>query len=142
MKNVDDVVSVTRATRFLAKEDVGAGLIVTIASVIRDVVEFNNESREETVVYFQEEGIKPLILKPTVARLIAGIIASRKAKDWVGRKIELFNDPTIGFAGKVVGGIRVRAVSQPKNGSGRTRRPVPPGLRKPSVSETEDIRFG
>src|SRR5262245_45129701 len=122
MKDIDDVISATRQTRFLAKEDCGEELVITIASVVRDVVNFNGEHSEETIVYFEEKEVKPLILRPTVAQQVAGIVASRKRVDWIGRKIELFNDSSVMFAGKVTGGIRARAVSQRKNGSSRARK--------------------
>ena len=143
MKDVDDVVTATRQTRFLSKEDVADGLVVTPSAVVRDVIAFNGEPHEETVVYFEEKEVKPLILKPTVAQQIASIVGSRKARDWIGQKVELFHDPSVTFTGKVVGGIRARAVSQRRNG-GRARKPVPPGLRtqtKLTTEETEEIRF-
>src|SRR5262249_9153315 len=141
MKEIDDVVQSVRQNRFLTKEECGDGLVATIARIIRDVVIFNGEPKEETIVFFQEEEIKPLILKPTVATQIAEIVGSPKRVDWIGRKVEFYHEKTVMMAGKTVGGLRARAVSQKKNGSTRTRRPVPPGRLRKRAEESEEIPF-
>jgi hypothetical protein len=144
MKEIDDVVQSVRQNRFLTKEECGDdGLVATIARIIRDVVLFDGEPSEQTIVFFQEEDIKPLILRSTVALQIASIVGSPKRANWIGRKIEFFHDHTVMMAGKIVGGLRARAVSQKKNGSVRMRKPVRPRLcRKPATEEPEEIRFG
>lgn len=52
---------------------------------------------------------KPLILNQTNGALIQAITGSPESDDWIGKKIVLYSDATIMFAGRVVGGIRVRA---------------------------------
>ena len=54
------------------------------------------------------------------AQTIAKLLGSESFDDWPGGKVVLYDDPTVPIAGKVVGGIRVRAV--------RERPGVPPKL--------------
>ena len=53
---------------------------------------------------------KPLVLNSTNGQLIEAILGSDDSDDWIGKTIVLWNDPTVGFAGKITGGIRVRAM--------------------------------
>jgi hypothetical protein len=36
-------------------------------------------------------------------------MGSDNTDDWIGKQIVLFVDPSVSFAGKIVGGIRLRA---------------------------------
>jgi hypothetical protein len=48
-------------------------------------------------------------LNSTNAQIIAQITGSEDTDHWPGHRIVLYNEPSIAFKGKVIGGIRVRA---------------------------------
>ena len=52
---------------------------------------------------------KPLVLNSTNIQLCARICGSDDTDDWAGKKIVLYTDPNVSYAGKIVGGIRIRA---------------------------------
>jgi hypothetical protein len=99
-----------RKSKFLKKEDVGEGALVTV----RRVAEFNVavEGAEPEMKWGLEfdELDKPLICNSTNGQIIAKITGKDHDIEtaWVGAKLVLYSDPNISFGGKLVGGIRVR----------------------------------
>lgn len=49
-----------------------------------------------------------LVCNKTNLSLMAAFFGSTDTEDWEGKKIVLYRDPGVMYAGKVVGGIRVR----------------------------------
>lgn len=99
-------------SQFLKKEDVGKGALLTIRSCDQQNVALPGAPEELKWALHFDEIEKPFILNQTNGTLISSILASDESDNWIGKKIVLYSDPTIMFAGKVIGGIRVRA---PKN---------------------------
>jgi hypothetical protein len=104
-----NVVQATRKSRFLTKDEVGDGLTVRIDEVLKQNVAPNGSKPEERCVLYFEDSIKPLVLNSTNAKTVADLLGTEEADDWRGKEIELYHDPKIEFAGKRIGGIRVRA---------------------------------
>jgi hypothetical protein len=50
----------------------------------------------------------------TNAQVIANISGSEDMDEWHGHRIEIYDDPTVMYAGKLVGGIRIRPARTPK----------------------------
>ena len=105
--------------KYLGKDDIGAGALLTIASVSRKNVAREDDEPEHKWVMSFKETDKGLVLNSTNIQLTQQALGSDDTDHWIGRQIVLYTDPTISYAGKVVGGIRVRA---PK---GRAAQPVP-----------------
>lgn len=105
MPNVNDL----KKSRFLAQKDVDPPVLATIIGYeeINVAVE-GAEPNYEWILNFKELE-KPLILKPTNGGIIETVIGSKEFKDWIGHKIVLYVEPTVSYAGKITGGIRVRA---------------------------------
>jgi len=98
-----------RESKYLKKEDCDTGILVTIKSLKEQNVAKEDQPAEmKHVLYFEEEE-KGLVLNSTNAQLIAAITKSEETDDWDGKQIVLFNDPSVSYAGKITGGIRVRA---------------------------------
>lgn len=57
---------------------------------------------------------KPLVLNSTNIQLCAQICKSEDTDEWIGKRVVLYTDPNVSYAGKLIGGIRVRA---PKPGA-------------------------
>jgi hypothetical protein len=121
-------ISQLKESKFLKKEDCGTGILVTIQSVSQEnIAKEGAEPEHKWVLHFRETE-KPMVLNSTNGQLIAKIIGSDETDDWTGHKIVAYEDPNISFAGKIVGGIRVRA---PKN-------QVKPAPAKPLAEPGED----
>src|SRR6185503_4794416 len=98
-----------KASNFLKKEDVGAGALVTVRGVTQENVAMPGAEEELKWCLVVAEFEKPMVLNTTNSQLIAAALGSEETDDWIGRKIVLYNDPNVSYAGKLIGGIRVRA---------------------------------
>lgn len=97
---------------FLKKEDVGNGALMTVAGCEQqNVAKQGAEPELKWCLMFQETD-KPFVLNSTNIQLCQRVFGSDDTDDWVGHQIVLYTDPNVSFAGKVVGGIRVRAPKQ------------------------------
>lgn len=102
-------ISQLKESKYLTKTDCGTGILVTIHSVTQEnVAKEGAEPEHKWVVHFAETE-KPMVLNSTNGQLIAKITGSDETDDWTGHKVVLYEDPSITFGGKLVGGIRVRA---------------------------------
>lgn len=98
-------------SKYLAKEDVGTGKIVTITGWDKqDVSRDCDPTSIKYILKFEE--CKPLVLNKTNGKKIAKIAGSDNFEDWIGKKIVLWNNPDVEFQGETTGGIRVRDTRQ------------------------------
>jgi|APGre2960657373_1045057.scaffolds.fasta_scaffold00317_14 hypothetical protein len=99
-------------SRFLTQHDVGEdGRIVTVESVDQQNVAPENQPKElKWVMHFAEEWAKPLVLNRVNTELAAKVLKSDDTDDWCNKQIVAYQDPTINYGGKVIGGIRLRSV--------------------------------
>jgi hypothetical protein len=104
-----------RESKFLKKEDVGAGALLTITGVNQQNVAKEGAPPELKWCVTFHEIDKPMVCNSTNAQIIAQVTGSPETDNWIGHKIVLYTDPNIQFQGKLVGGIRCRAPrNQPK----------------------------
>jgi hypothetical protein len=96
-------------SKFLKKEDVGAGALMTVEGCAQHNVAKQGAEPEMKWCLSFEESDKPLVLNSTNIQLCQRVFSSDDTDEWVGKKIVLYTDPNVSYAGKVVGGIRVRA---------------------------------
>lgn len=110
-------VSQLKDSRFLKRADVGTGALVTIRNLTQEnVAKEGAEPEMKWVIHFDELD-KPMVLNSTNANLIAQITRQDDTDNWSDHKVVLYDDPSISFGGKLVGGIRVRA---PKGQAAKT----------------------
>lgn len=113
-------------SKFLKKEDVGRGMLVTIAGVEqRNVAVHDAEPEMKWAIAFHETE-KPMVLNSTNIQLIAKVTGSDDTDHWVGHKIVLYEDHNVSFGGKLVGGIRVRAPRPDAIAKHQASQPAPP----------------
>lgn len=107
---------VPKQSKYLSKEDVGEdGVILTIKGFKREVVGDGDEAEEKTIMYFVEPNVKPMILNRTNGQLVGVCTGAETAGEARGKQIVVYNDPTIGFGGKITGGVRIKKLAgQPK----------------------------
>lgn len=108
MPNVNDL----KSSRFLTKHDVTPDVLVTISGYEEQDVSMESQAEEMKWCLSFKELDKPLVLNMTNGQLVSHVTGSDEFDDWIGKQIVLYNDETIMFGGKMVGGIRVRAVKQ------------------------------
>lgn len=96
-------------SNYLKKEDCGTkGLLVTIKGVQKkNLAQQGDEPDYKYVLYFDEHE-KGMVLNKTNGQIIANITGSEDSQGWVGKRVVIYHNPNIQFAGKLVGGIRVR----------------------------------
>lgn len=102
-------ISQLKQSRFLTRAEVGRGALVTIKEVFQDNVAKEGAPEELRWCVAFDELEKPMVLNSTNGQIIAQITKNEDTDGWNGHKIVLYDDPTVSFGGKLVGGIRVRA---------------------------------
>ena len=98
-----------RESKYLKKEDVGTGKLVTISRIEHENVAMENDPPELKYTMYFKETEKGIVLNWTNIQLCAKATGSDETEDWPGKKIVLYEDPNVSFGGKLVGGIRIRA---------------------------------
>jgi hypothetical protein len=99
-----------KTSKFLKKEDVGNGMLVTIKGFDQQNVAMDDQPEEQKFVLYFFEDINPMVLNWTNIQLCAKATGTENPQEWNGKKIVLFNDPNVSFGGKLIGGIRIREV--------------------------------
>jgi hypothetical protein len=125
-----------RESKFLKKEDVGNGSLMTVESCEQHNVAKEGAPPEHKWCLTFSETDKPLVLNSTNIQLCERIFGSDDTDVWCGQKIVLYTDPNVSYAGKVVGGIRVRA---PKVKAKAAPPPPPPPADEDMTDE--DVPF-
>lgn len=86
----------------------GQELILTIKEVRNEMVIGPDGKREECIVaHFNENGIKPMILNATNAKMITKLYKTPYIEDWAGKKIQVYVENVKAF-GEVVEALRIR----------------------------------
>jgi hypothetical protein len=102
-------INVLKESKFLTRADVGKGILVTITHVSQGNVAMDGQPVEMQYMAHFKETTKPFILKSVNGQNVARIVGSDEMNDWGGKQIVIFDDPSVIFAGKSIGGMRVRA---------------------------------
>lgn len=102
-----------KESKYLKKEDVGQGKLLTISRIAHENVALESQPEEMKYVLFFKEESKGMVLNWTNIQLVANVTDSDDTDNWVGKQIVAYNDPNVSFAGKITGGIRIRAPKQP-----------------------------
>lgn len=128
------------SSKYFKKEDVEQGpILVTIKSFEEENVAPADKPQELKWVMYVEESDKGLVMNTTNLQLAAIAMGSQETDHWLGKKIVLFNDPTVSFGGKLTGGVRVRAAKKPGQSSAKVPamandpRPEPPADFEDSI---------
>ena len=125
--------AVPSKSKYLSKEDCDPPILAQIAYMTKDQIEADNGMEERAVLNFHGD-LKPLILNNTNKELLKiifpGIQTTGQLKN---QSIVLYNDPTIMFGKKMVGGIRIRsAVPQAPVAPPQYGTMAPPPVAPPS----------
>ncbi len=96
-------------TTWLNADDVKAPQVITVTDVLEEKV----GSEKKLVLYFEgsEQGVA---LSKTCINQLEEIFKSDETDEWMGCKATMFNDKSVMYEGKKVGGIRFRPVRDAK----------------------------
>jgi len=103
-------------SNYLRVQDLKQPVAATIASVTAEEFGREGEKKEKKLVVYFKEFDQGLVISKTVINQIAALAESEETDDWIGKEVELFADLSVMYAGKRVGGIRVRQVSPTEAG--------------------------
>lgn len=132
-------ISALKQSKFLTRNDVGRGVLVTIEGVHEENVAKEGAPIENKWCITFKELEKPMVLNSTNGQIIAGITGSEETDAWTGHKIVLYDDPNVSFGGKLVGGIRCRA---PRGPQVQQPQPKPtPAPVTPQAGPEDDVPF-
>lgn len=96
------------ASKYLAKTDLPAhGLTLTVAGF--GIAEMQDGTKKPYVSWV-EVGIKPMLLNKINRQILASTFGTTDTEKMVGRRIQVFNDPTVSMQGQMVGGLRLRPI--------------------------------
>lgn len=98
-----------RESKFLKKEDVGRGALATISGCVKKNTAMEGADPEHKWCLTFREFDKPLVLNVINTMTIEQITGLDDTDQWIGKVVVLYEDPTVMYAGKITGGIRVRA---------------------------------
>jgi hypothetical protein len=119
-EDVDMNIGSAFKSNYLKAAEIGTKrVLVTIDRV--EIERIEGESKEDKPVLYFAGHERGLVLNRTNADEITAIIGDPETDRWSGHKIVLYVDPTVMYAGKRVGGIRVMAPPPGKGG-----KPTPP----------------
>lgn len=131
-------VSQMSESKFLKRADVGQGKLLTIVECVQQNVAKENDKPEmKWCLFFQEEE-KGMILNKTNAEIIAQFSGERNSDHWGGVKVVAYDDPSISYGGKLVGGIRVRA---PRGAAAQKAPIAKPPPAQLDAEDNDDIPF-
>ena len=97
---------------YLKVTDLPRPLTVTIAGCFPETVGHGKDAQEKPVLRFRELDQR-LVLNKANSDHLTLIFGSEEGDDWIGKRIELYNDPSVSF-GEHRGGIRIRKVAENK----------------------------
>ena len=123
--NIDDM----KQSKYLKKEDVGKGVLVTVKGLTQANVAMDNDIPDIKWLMTFHELEKPLVLNSTNIQLCAAAFNSKETDTWMGKQVVLYTDPNVSYAGKLIGGIRTRA---PKTNT------PPPVMERISAPDFDD----
>lgn len=111
MAHVDDL----GQSNYVGKKELKDGPVwyTIIGCSKANLAKENEKAKWEVVLNFQETD-KPFVLKPTNGQLIHHFTGQGDYERWQGIRIQLHVDPTVSYAGKMVGGVRVKAAMNPQ----------------------------
>ncbi len=103
-------------SNFLTKQDCEPAIKVTVSHCVEENVAMANQPARMKYVVFFKELQKGMVLNLTNFQRIVALSGVPDTDNWQGVQLTLFNDPTVDFGGKLVGGIRVWVPQTPPVG--------------------------
>jgi hypothetical protein len=97
--------------KYLKRESVTAeGEVHKVIKCVEEEINASDGGTETKWILYLSD-LKPLIMNATnIRRCIAAFGGDSETNHWPGKSIEVYDDANVEFGGKVVGGVRLRAI--------------------------------
>jgi len=106
--NMNEVLS----SKWMANTDLPtSGVDLQMLNVTKEAV---GEMLEEKFALHFNGGFKPLLLNRTNIRILSALHGADTG-GWIGKTVNVYNDPTVSYAGRMTGGVRIRAAQAASN---------------------------
>jgi hypothetical protein len=99
--------------QYLKKEDVNPSQTWVIQDAREQTVTTPGKEPKEKIVLFFDGTKKGLVLNLAQGDAMLEMTGSEDPSEWIGERVELFVDDSVAYAGKKVGGIRLRKPEGP-----------------------------
>lgn len=98
-------------SKYMKQSDVGEdGVILTIKGFNREVLKSDDGDETKVIMHFMED-MKPMVLNKTNASLLGNVTGCASAGQARGKQIVVYADPSVGFGGKITGGLRIKKIA-------------------------------
>jgi hypothetical protein len=94
--------------QFLKKEDVSPPQVWTITDVREQTVTAPGKEPKDKLVLFFDGTKKGLVLNISNGDVLYDMTGQEDPEEWIGQRVELYVDDNVAYAGKRVGGVRLR----------------------------------
>ncbi len=94
--------------QFLKKEDVSPPQVWTITDVREQTVTAPGKEPKDKLVLFFDGTKKGLVLNISNGDVLYDMTRQDDPEEWIGQRVELYVDDNVAYAGKRVGGVRLR----------------------------------
>jgi hypothetical protein len=98
---------------YLKKDDVAPPQVWTITDVKEQSVTSPGKEPKDKLVLFFDGTQKGLVLNMANGDALYDMTGQEDPEEWIGQRVELFVDDNVAYAGKRVGGVRLRKPDEP-----------------------------
>jgi hypothetical protein len=98
-------------SKYLKKEDVGDGTILTIAGYANENVAPENQPAEHKWVLTFEDHKKGMVLNTTNTQSLQELFGSSPSAA-IGQQVMVYTDPNVSYGGRRMGGLRIKAATR------------------------------
>ena len=110
--------------RYLKRESVTAeGEVHTVVKCAEEEINsVDGGSETKWILYLSD--LKPLIMNATNIRSAVAAFGTAEVNDWGGKPLIVYDDDSVEYGGKVVGGVRLRAVPAKAKAKAKSKKPT------------------
>ena len=104
--------AVPTESKFLKKDDVPSpqGADLTIEALGSAEMDDDGSKVNKVVIHWTNKQYKPMVLNKTNKELLKHFTGAETVGQLIGVVVNVYNDPTVSFGGKMTGGLRIRGV--------------------------------
>jgi len=111
--NLDASISeaVPSESRYMTQHDVTpAGIDLTIKTFKAEAMP-GDDTEIKTLAVWTDASYKPMVLNVTNRNRLIHHLNTDKMREMCGKTVNVYRDPDVEYAGKIVGGLRIRAAA-------------------------------
>ena len=111
--------------KYLKRESVTAeGEVHKVIKCVEEEINSSDGGSETKWILYLSD-LKPLIMNATnIRRAVAAFGGDSETDNWHGRQIVVYDDDSVEFGGKVVGGVRLRAGPAKAKSQAKSKKPT------------------